>query len=85
MDFDIYLFNLYLEDESIYLQRLDREGKALPDYAKFNFESSVKQQRVYLDMAEKVVDSYPKIHVYNIETGKDIKKTKEELRKILDF
>lgn len=85
MDFDIYYITLYLADESVFEKRLNREGKALPDYAKFNIESSIKQQKVYLEMADEIKAKYPNINVCKIETGKDIEETKDELKKLLNY
>ena len=83
LDFDIYYITLYLEDQNLFEQRLKRDGKATVKYAKFEKESSVKQQNTYLEMADELAKKYPKIHVYKIENGKDLEKTKEELKKIL--
>ncbi len=83
LDFNIYYLTLYLEDESLYEQRLKREGKVEPAYAKFSAENSIKQQREYLKMAEEISQKYSNIMVYNIENGKDIELTKKELENIL--
>lgn len=85
LDFDIYYITLYLEDESLYEQRLKREGKVEPAYAKFSAENSIAQQREYLNMAEEIKEKYPNIKVYNIENSKDLELTKEELIKILNI
>lgn len=83
MDFEIYYFTLYLEDEALFEKRLQREGKAVPDYAKFKAESSINQQRAYLKMAEEIKQKYPNIHVVNIENSRDIEDVQKELKKIL--
>ena len=85
MDFDIYYITLYLKDEKLFAQRLQRDGKAVVSYAKFDIESSLKQQETYLQMADEIEKTYPKIKVCRIETGKDIEKTKVELKEILGF
>lgn len=85
LDFDIYYITLYLKDESLFESRLQRGGKAIIDYAKFNIESSIKQQNMYLDMADELAIKYSNIHVHKIENGKDLEKTKNELREILKF
>lgn len=84
MDFDIYYITLYLEDESLFERRIKREGKAVPDYAKFKAESSINQQRAYLKMAEEVKAKYLNINVVNIENSRDIKIVQDELRKLLE-
>lgn len=84
MDFDIYYITLYLEDESLFERRIKREGKAVPDYAKFKAESSINQQRAYLKMAEEVKEKYPNINVVNLENSRDIKIVQDELRKLLE-
>ena len=85
LDFDIYYITLYLEDENLFEQRLKRDGKATVKYAKFEKESSVKQQNTYLEMADELAKKYPKIHVHKIENGKDLEETKQELKEILEF
>lgn len=83
LDFDIYYFTLYLEDESLYEERLKREGKVEPAYAKFSSENSVLQQREYLNMADELKEKYPNIHVYKIENSKDLTQTTSKLNEIL--
>ena len=85
LDFDIYYITLYLEDENLFEQRLKRDGKATVKYAKFEKESSIKQQNTYLEMADELAKKYPKIHVHKIENGKDLEKTKQKLKEILKF
>ena len=83
MDFEIYYITLYLKDESQFEQRLAREGKAVPEYAKFKAESSINQQREYLKMANEVKEKYPNINVVNIENSRDFDDVKKELIKVL--
>lgn len=83
MDFEIYYITLYLKDESQFEQRLAREGKAVPEYAKFKAESSINQQREYLKMANEVKEKYPNINVVNIENSRDFEDVKKELIKVL--
>lgn len=83
MDFEIYYITLYLKDESQFEQRLAREGKAVPEYAKFKAESSINQQREYLKMANEVKEKYPNINVVNIQNDRDFEDVKKELMKVL--
>lgn len=83
LDFDIYYLTLYLEDEDLFEERLKREGKVEPAYAKFSGENSVKQQREYLKMADEIKEKYPNIKVFNIENSRDLEDTKNELNEIL--
>ncbi len=85
LDFDIYYITLYLKDESLFEERLKRDGKVEPAYAKFSAKSSIDQQRTYLEMADEIIEKYPNIHVYKIENSKSLDETKEELKKILEF
>lgn len=85
LDFDIYYITLYLEDENLFEERLKRDGKVEPAYAKFSAQSSINQQRVYLEMAEEIKQKYKNIHVYNIENSKSLDETKAELKEILNF
>ena len=83
MDFEIYYITLYLKDEGQFEERLAREGKAVPKYAKFKAESSINQQREYLKMAEEIKQKYPNINVVNIQNDKDFEEVKKELIDIL--
>ena len=83
LDFDIYYITLYLEDTSVFEERLMRSGKAVPKYAKFNIDSSINQQNEYLKMAEEIKNKYPNIKVYNVST--DTEKGKEQIKNILNF
>ncbi len=85
LDFEIYYITLYLEDEKLYNQRLQREGKAVPEYAKFKAENSMKQQNVYLQMAKEIKEKYPNIKTIEIATDKDIEDTKKILKNFLMF
>ncbi|MBR3673597.1 MAG: hypothetical protein IKN65_04820 [Clostridia bacterium] len=83
LDFDIYYITLYLKDESLYEERLKRDGKIEPAYAKFSAENSIVQQREYLKMADEIQAKYPNIKVFKIDNGKDLDVTKQELAEIL--
>lgn len=85
LDFKIYYITLYLKDENLFEERLQRMEKAITSYAKFNIESSIKQQNMYLKMADEISNKYPNIHVHKIENGKDLEETKQELKEILGF
>ena len=85
LDFDIYYITLYVKDESLFEQRLKRDGKAVPKYAKFKAENSINQQRMYLKISEEVKEKCPNIHVVNIENGnRSIEEVEEELKHLLD-
>lgn len=83
MDFEIYYITLYLKDESQFEQRLAREGKAVPEYAKFKAESSINQQREYLKMSNEVKEKYPNIYVANLENSRNFEEVKKELMEVL--
>ena len=83
LDFDIYYITLYLEDESLYEERLKRDGKVEPAYAKFSGENSVLQQNEYLKMADEVKTKYPTINVYIINNCQDLAIVQAELNEIL--
>lgn len=85
LDFEIYYITLYLKDELLFEERLKRDGKVEPSYAKFSGQSSVNQQRVYLQMADEIKEKYPNIHVFNIENSKPLEETQAELKEILNF
>lgn len=83
LDFDIYYITLYLEDEKQFEKRLKREGKAIPQYAKFTAENSIKQQKVYLEMSKEIEGKYPNIHTILLKNDRDIEEVKQELNEIL--
>ncbi len=85
LDFEIFYITLYLEDESLFEKRLDREGKAVPDYAKFATENSIKQQREYLKMADEIEQSYKNINVIKIKNDRDLEEVKKDINKILEI
>lgn len=85
LDFDIYYITLYLQDEMKYYERLNREGKAIFKGAEFNIESSIKQQREYLKMADEIKEKYSNINVKNVANDKDIEETKKEIREFLQY
>lgn len=85
MDFDIYYITLYLSDTKEYEKRLARDGKGVVKYSKFSIENSVEQQNLYLEMAEKIKEKYPNIHVINIDTCRDMEEIKKELTETLKW
>ena len=85
LDFEIYYITLYLEDESVFEQRLKREGKAEFKNSKFGIENSITQQREYLKMAEEIKEKYPNIKVINIQTDKDLEEVKKEIREKIGY
>ena len=85
LDFEIYYITLYLRDENLYNERLNREGKAAFQGSKFGAENSINQQRMYLQMAEEIKEKYPNINVINIANDRDLDEVKKEIREIIGF
>ena len=85
LDFEIFYITLYLEDENLYVKRLQRENKAVVKYAKFDIEKSIMQQRTYLEMSDEIEKKYPNIHCLKIENSKDLELTKQELKEKIGF
>ena len=85
LEFEIYYITLYLKNENEYIERLKRDGKAVFKGAEFKAENSIKQQRVYLEMADEIKNKYPNINVLNIANDKDLEDTKKELRQALKY
>ena len=84
LDFDIYYITLFLSDESLFEERLKRDGKVEPSYAKFSSNNSIMQQHEYLKMADEVKSKYPNIKVFKIDNNKDFDLTAKELNSIFD-
>ena len=58
--YDVYFVVAYLKDESLYEQRIKRDKH---QYQKFEVESSIKQQREYLKMADELEENTKNIKV----------------------
>jgi hypothetical protein len=85
LDFDIYYITLYLEDETVFEERLNRSGKAVFEVSKFGAENSIGQQREYLKMAEEIKEKYPNINVINIKTDKLQEEVEKEIRERIGY
>lgn len=85
LDFEIYYITLYLKDENEYIERLKRDGKAVFKGAEFKAENSIKQQRVYLEMADEIKKRYPNINVLNVANDKELDETKKEIREFINY
>lgn len=85
LDFDIYYITLYLEDEQVFNERLNRSGKAVFETSKFDTQNSISQQREYLKMAEEIKNKYPNINVINIKTDKLLEDVQNEIREELGY
>ena len=85
LDFEIYYITLYLEDENLYNERLSRSGKATFAASKFGVENSIKQQRVYLEMAEEIKEKYPNINVINIKSDRPLEEVQKEIREKIGY
>lgn len=85
LDFDIYYITLYLEDTELFKKRLARDDKAITDYAKFNIDSSKKQQEQYLKMADEISSKYTNIKVFKVSNDTDEKELKLKIKNILNF
>ncbi len=83
-DFETYYITLYLSDTNEFETRLARSDKAIIKYAKFDKDSSIKQQDAYLKMADEVKQKFgDKIKVINIDTCIGLEGVKEEIMKYL--
>lgn len=80
LDFETYYITLYLKDESVFAERLNRSGKAVFQGSNFAVENSVGQQKEYLKMAEEIKEKYPNIKVINIQTDKLQEEVEKEIR-----
>lgn len=85
MDFDIYYITLYLEDESLFEDRLKREGKGVTDYAKYAAESSIKQQNAYLQIAAEIEQSFPNIKVRRISNDGSRAEFESKIKEALEI
>ena len=84
-DFEIYYITLYLKDESVYKERLNREGKSEFKTSKFGVENSIGQQKEYLKLANEIKEKYPNIKVFNIQTDRLKEDVEKEIREVLKY
>lgn len=85
LDFDIYYITLYLEDISLYEQRLKRDGKSGPKYAKYKAENSINQQNTYLQMANEIEEKYKNIKVFKLKNEKPVDELYKDINNILEI
>ena len=85
LDFEIYYITLYIEDENLYNERLQRDSKATFKNSAFGVENSINQQRVYLEMAKEIKEKYPNINVINIKSDRPLEEVKKEIREKIGF
>lgn len=85
LDFDIYYITLYLEDEKVFNQRLNRSGKAIFEASKFGVENSIAQQKEYLKMAEEIKEKYPNIKVIHVKTDRLKEEVEKEIREKIGY
>lgn len=83
MDFEIYYITLYLDDTDEYVRRLDRSGKAVVKYSKFDKNNSINQQNEYLKMADEIKNKYPNIKVVNVNTNKPLEEIEKNISEII--
>lgn len=84
LDFEIYYITLYLENTDLYYSRLERTGKGITSYAKYDKNSSIYQQKTYLDLAEEIKSNFPNIHVFNVSNDGEASQLQEKLHDILE-
>ena len=85
LDFDIYYITLYVEDENVFKERLNRDGKAVFKTSQFGVENSISQQKEYLKLEEEIKGKYPNIKVINIKTDKLQEDVQKEIRNCLGY
>ena len=85
LDFDIYYITLYVEDENVFKERLNRDGKAVFKTSQFGVENSISQQKEYLKLAEEIKEKYPNIKVIKIKTDKLQEDVQKEIRSCLGY
>ncbi len=85
MSYDIYYITLYLSNTSLFEKRLQRDGKAVTSYAKYNVQSSINQQNVYLNIADEIEKNYKNIKVFKVQTDNSIEDTQQKIKNILQY
>ena len=85
LDFEIYYITLYIENEEVFAERLNREGKATFKASEFTVQNSINQQKEYLKMAEEIKEKYPNIKVINIRTDRLLEDVQKEIREKIGY
>ena len=85
LDFDIYYITLYVENENVFSERLNRKGKAVYEVSKFDIQNSITQQKEYLKMAREIKEKYSNINVINIKTDRLKEEVEKEIREKLKY
>ena len=85
LDFDIYYITLFLENEKVYEERLNRNGKAVFEASKFSIDNSIGQQQEYLKLADEIKKKYSNIKVINIQTDRPKEDVEKEIREVLEY
>lgn len=78
-NYDIYFVLLQLKNTDLFEQRLFRDSKGTPEYAKYSANASIEQQNMYIEMAKELKEIAPNIHVIYQSTDAPIEKVKNEL------
>ena len=79
LEYNIYYFNLYLQDTDLFIKRLARDSHH--NYQAFSKDSSVRQQDMYSNIALEL-NEYNNIKVKNLPMD-DFEKSYSEVRRIL--
>ena len=83
-NYDIYYINLYLRNTDLYVQRLDRPGKASFKNSKFDVKNSVEQQNMYCTLSRELLFTYGNsATVVNVCCDDDLDSIKCRIRNIL--
>ena len=85
LDFEIYYITLYLENEDLFVERIKRDKKCAPSYAQFKADSSINQQKIYLEMAKEISEKYPNIHTLDLANDQDLDRSKQILKDFIGF
>lgn len=77
IDYDVYLAILYLENQDIYLERLQRDTHH--NYQDFSVSNSINQQMKYLELGEALLNSSIKVFTFAMD---DFDKAYKEVNKV---
>ena len=65
LDYDIYYINLYIEDQSVYQKRIERDSHH--GYIAFSLQNCINQQNAYREVSD-YFKTLPNIKVFDIAT-----------------
>lgn len=83
LNYDIHYLALYLNNTDKFIERLKRDGKGHHNYQAFSLESSIKQQNMYMQIADEL-EQYSNINVHRVAMDEEVEKN-QKIKKLFNI